>query len=316
MQCICVGEGSRVPNLQMELNYLDSFKSYCIFSDLLSLGPCVVPTSSLHHPHCLPGSTSGDNVVPIIPVVPVVPASSPHRPCGPRCLPRLSYPISTSSTPGDTRTSSLWSLHLLRISCIFSDLLSLGPCVVPTSSPHHPHCLPGSTSGDNMVPIIPVVPVVPASSPHRPCGPRCLPGWVTQFQPVLHLETHARRPCGLCVISASRASPPGGLLISNVVPTTHNHFKSVRNLTPINPTMHPTTHTPTNTLDYLLKWYMLKRNWIISMWWIFILYLVIWHNFTHQSTQPPILPPICNGMFANYKHSNKFELFSGQLIFI
>ena len=33
MQCICVGEGSRVPNLQTEFNYLDSFKSYCMYSN-------------------------------------------------------------------------------------------------------------------------------------------------------------------------------------------------------------------------------------------------------------------------------------------
>ena len=33
-QSICVQEGSGVPNLQTELNYLDLFKSYCNFSDL------------------------------------------------------------------------------------------------------------------------------------------------------------------------------------------------------------------------------------------------------------------------------------------
>ena len=84
MQCICVGEGSRVPNLQTELNYLYSFKSYCIFSDLLSLGPRIIPASSLHRPPkqykwrqhgprqpCCPC---------IVPVVPVVPASSPLSP--------------------------------------------------------------------------------------------------------------------------------------------------------------------------------------------------------------------------------------------
>ena len=31
---ICVQEGSGVTNLQTELNYLDSFKSYCNSSDL------------------------------------------------------------------------------------------------------------------------------------------------------------------------------------------------------------------------------------------------------------------------------------------
>ena len=34
MQCICVEEGSRVPNLQTEFNYLDLFKSYCNSSKL------------------------------------------------------------------------------------------------------------------------------------------------------------------------------------------------------------------------------------------------------------------------------------------
>ena len=35
---ICVQEGAGVPNLQTELNYLDSFKSYCNSSDLGFLG--------------------------------------------------------------------------------------------------------------------------------------------------------------------------------------------------------------------------------------------------------------------------------------
>ena len=34
MQSICMGGGLRVLNLQTEFNYLDSFKSYCNFSDL------------------------------------------------------------------------------------------------------------------------------------------------------------------------------------------------------------------------------------------------------------------------------------------
>ena len=37
-QSICVQEGSGVPNLQTELNYLDSFKSYCNSSVLCFLG--------------------------------------------------------------------------------------------------------------------------------------------------------------------------------------------------------------------------------------------------------------------------------------
>ena len=170
IQCICVGEGSGVSNLQTEFNYPDLFKSYGIFSDLLSPEPRIVS------------------------------ASSPCR------LRRQRGPRS--------------------------------PRVIP---------------GDDVVPIVPIVSL----------------GWVTEFQPVLHLETRARRPRHLRVVSGSRASPPAGLLVSYVVPTTYNHFKSIRNLTPINPPMHPTTHTHTNTLDYVCKWYMLKWNWIISMWWIF-----------------------------------------------
>ena len=51
LQSTFVGEGSRVPNLQTEFNYLDSFKSYGIFSDFVVP---VVPTlspSSPRHPH-------------------------------------------------------------------------------------------------------------------------------------------------------------------------------------------------------------------------------------------------------------------------
>ena len=83
MQCICVGEGSRVPNLQTEFNYLDSFKSYGIFSDfVVPVVPALSPSSPHrpHHPHIIPvipTSSSkppeGPHVVPIIPVVPVVP---------------------------------------------------------------------------------------------------------------------------------------------------------------------------------------------------------------------------------------------------
>ena len=54
LQSTCVGEGSRVPNLQTEFNYLDSFKSYGIFSDFVVP---VVPTSSPHHPRVIPTSS-------------------------------------------------------------------------------------------------------------------------------------------------------------------------------------------------------------------------------------------------------------------
>ena len=73
MQCICVGEGSRVPNLQTEFNYLDLFKSYGIFSDF------VVPVVP-HHPRCPH----------IIPVIPVAPRRSPLSLWSPLSPPMLS----------------------------------------------------------------------------------------------------------------------------------------------------------------------------------------------------------------------------------
>ena len=102
---VYVWGGSWVPNLQTEFNYPDLFKSYCIFSDLLSPEPRVVSTSSPHrlqrqcgpcsphHPRCprvIPASSplSPKAELPNLNqyytwrhacVVPVVPASSPHR---------------------------------------------------------------------------------------------------------------------------------------------------------------------------------------------------------------------------------------------
>ena len=81
LQSTCVGEGSRVPNLQMEFNYLDPFKSYGIFSYFVVP---MVPTLSPYHPR-------HPHIIPIAPrrspwlwsrwslphVVPVVPTLSP-----------------------------------------------------------------------------------------------------------------------------------------------------------------------------------------------------------------------------------------------
>ena len=106
LQSTCVGEGSRVPNLQTEFNYLDSFKSYGIFSDF------VVPTwslSSWYRPH----------------VVPVIPTSSPHRPHHPH-HPHV-VPIAPRKSPCGLH--GLWSPHVVP--------------VIPTSflsSPHHLEC--------------------------------------------------------------------------------------------------------------------------------------------------------------------------------
>ena len=155
LQSTCVGEGSRVPNLQTEFNYLDSFKSYGIFSDF------VVPTwslSSLYRPH----------------VVPIVPTSSPHCPHHPCCLHII--PIAPRRSPcGLYGLWSPWSPHVVP--------------VIPTSSPsspHHPRC----PCHPHVIPIAPrrspcglhgpwspwshVVPIVPTSSLSSPCHPHVI----------------------------------------------------------------------------------------------------------------------------------------------
>ena len=112
LQSTCVGEGSRVPNLQTEFNYLDSFKSYGIFSDF------VVPTwspSSL----CCPCRSY---------IIPIVPTSSPCRPHHPH-HPHV-VPIAPRRSPCGLH--GLWSPHVVPI-----------VSVVPTSSPLSPHCLEG-----------------------------------------------------------------------------------------------------------------------------------------------------------------------------
>ena len=102
LQSTCLGEGSRVPNLQTEFNYLNSFKSYGIFSDF------VVPTwsPSSHHPHVIPTSSPSSLL-------------SSRRPHSPQKVPMWSP----------------WSVVSVVSSCC-----PRSPCVVPVipiSSPHH-----------------------------------------------------------------------------------------------------------------------------------------------------------------------------------
>ena len=158
LQSTCVGEGSRVPNLQTEFNYLDSFKSYGIFSDFvvpmvptLSRCPHVIPTSSPYHPHCPH-------------IIPIAPRRSPcgSHGCGLCCLRGL-HPMLSPWSPWSPRHPH----H---------------PHIVPTSSPSHPHSpqkvpmwFPWLWS-----PLSPwspphVVPVVPMSSPSSPCHPCVVP---------------------------------------------------------------------------------------------------------------------------------------------
>ena len=157
LQSTCMGEGSRVPNLQTEFNYLDTFKSYGIFSDF------VVPTWSLmssHHPRHPPViptlSPSHPHVIPVVPrrslcglhglwSPHVVPMSSPHRPrcpCHPQKVPMWSP----------------WS-------------------VVSTCCLHCPH-------------IVPVIPMSSPSSPHHQEGPYIIPN-----PPDTH-STHPPPPWG------------------------------------------------------------------------------------------------------------------------
>ena len=99
MQSTCVWEGLRVPNLQMEFNYLDSFKCYGIFSDfIVPHVVLIIPTlspSSPHHPHSLQkvpmwspwlwSQWSPPHVVPIIPTSSLfIPTSSPRSPHHPQ----------------------------------------------------------------------------------------------------------------------------------------------------------------------------------------------------------------------------------------
>ena len=90
----CVQEGSRIPNLQTEFNYLNSFKSYGIFSDFIVLtwspwSPC--------HPHTIPIAPRRSPCGPhglwspwsqhVVPVVPTSSPSSPHHLEGPHIIP-------------------------------------------------------------------------------------------------------------------------------------------------------------------------------------------------------------------------------------
>ena len=168
LQCTCVGEGSRVPNLQMEFNYLDSFKSNGIFSDfVVPMVVPIIPMSSLccpRYPHIIPiaprrspwlwspwspplSPWSPPHVVPMVPIVSVIPMLSlchPHHPhiipiaprrspCGPHDLWSPWSPLSPWSPPHVVPvvpTSSLLSPHHLHVISVIPTL--------SRRSPHHP----------------------------------------------------------------------------------------------------------------------------------------------------------------------------------
>ena len=113
MQCICVGEGSRVPNLQTEFNYLDLFKSCGIFSDF------VVPTWSPYHPRHPH----------------IIPTSSPHCPRCPHII-----PIAPRRSPCGPHSCGLHGLHPC---CPYHPRCPHIVPVIPMSSPSSPHHLEG-----------------------------------------------------------------------------------------------------------------------------------------------------------------------------
>ena len=142
LQSTCVWEGSRVPNLQTEFNYLDSFKSYGIFSDFVVP---LVPTLSPWSPHHPPSSMC----CPCHPhIIPIAPRRSP---CGPHGL--LVSVVSTCCP------------HCLHVVCSHVVSISHGchvsphcPYVVSTCCPRCPH----------------IIPIIPMSSPHCPHHPHII----------------------------------------------------------------------------------------------------------------------------------------------
>ena len=158
MQSTCVQEGSRVPNLQMEFNYLDLFKSCGIFSDfVVPMVPTLSPSSLCHpcHPHVIPVSFPSSPHHPhsphVVPMAVVSVVSTPCCPCGPHVIPTSSpchphcpniIPIVPRRSPCGHHGCGLCGLHPM--------LSQWSPC-----HPHHPH-------------VVPVVPTSSRRSPHHP----------------------------------------------------------------------------------------------------------------------------------------------------
>ena len=93
MQSTCVQEGSRVPNLQTECNYLNSFKSYGIFSDFIvpvvptlspwsPRHPCIIPIA----PRRFAYGPHGCGLRGLHPMLSLLSLWSPHHPCGPHIV--------------------------------------------------------------------------------------------------------------------------------------------------------------------------------------------------------------------------------------
>ena len=124
MHSTCVWEDSRVPNLQMEFNYLNSFKSYGIFSDF------VVPTWSLWSPHC----SRHPHIILTSSLL------SPHHPHSPQKVPMWS-PWSVVSVVSVVSTCCLRGRprrpHIIPTSSLSSSHHVEGPHIIPNPSDTH-----------------------------------------------------------------------------------------------------------------------------------------------------------------------------------
>ena len=195
LQSTCVGKGSRVPNLQTESNYLDSFKSYGIFSDfVVPVVPMLSPCRP-RHPH----------------IVPVSSPSSPHRPHShqkvPMWSPWLWCPLSPWSPPYVVPVVPMLSL--------------LSPCCTrcPHVIPCHPH----------------VIPIAPRRYPCGPygCGVRCLRGLHPTLSP--WSPCCPRCPHVVPVIPVSSLSFPCHLEDPHIItnpPDTHSNPPTPRGVGP------------------------------------------------------------------------------------
>ena len=171
LQSTCVGEGSRVPNLQTEFNYLDSFKTMAFLVISLSpWSPCC--------PH----------------IIPVIPTSSPHHPHSPQKVPMWSpwlwCPLSPWSPPYVVPTSSPCHPRIVPIAPRRSPCGPHG-CGVRCLRGLHPMLSPWSPCCPRCPHIVPIVPVSSPLSPHRLEDPHIIPN---------PPDTHSTHPY-----------PPGGV---------------------------------------------------------------------------------------------------------
>ena len=120
----CVGEGSRVPNLQTEFNYLDLFKSYGSFSDfVVPMVPTLSPLSP-RRPR----------------VIPVIPTSSPKPPEGPHVVTMAVVSVVSSVV---SVVSSVVSVVSTPCCLRGPHIVPVVPHIIPVSSPSSPCHLEG-----------------------------------------------------------------------------------------------------------------------------------------------------------------------------